>query len=247
MGQVLSSARPYPYLIIGNGRLARHFRHYFELLGIPHRQWYRQLSEPISDYLLQAEKIIICLPDDTIQAFIQKHQAADLKIKWIHCSGALAIPQAEAAHPLMAFGNRLYSRQVYESIWFITEEGRSSFTELFPELPNPARTVPADQKSYYHAWASMAGNFTTLLWQTYFERLRSQLKLPAEAAEPYLRAITENLVNSANPLTGPLARGDQATIEKHRAALISDQFKNIYESFIYYYTNLNLKEDPAND
>ena len=93
----------------------------------------------------------------------------------------------------------------------------------------------------------MAGNFTTLLWQTYFNRLQNQFNLPATAAEPYLRAITENLLNNTDPLTGPLARGDQVIIEKHRVALVSDQFKNIYDSFVKFYTESSLEENPAND
>ncbi len=247
MGQVLKPNRLYPYLIIGNGRLARHFIHYFYLQDIPCRQWYCRLAEPLSDFLPQVHKAIVCLPDDVIQDFIYRQQNVNPALIWIHCSGALSIPQAEAAHPLMTFSNELYSRSVYESIWFVTEEGRSSFSDLFPELPNPSRAIPADQKPLYHSWATMAGNFTTLLWQTYFNRLQNQFNLPATAAEPYLRAITENLLNNTEPLTGPLARGDQVTIEKHRVALVSDQFKNIYDSFVKFYTESSLEENPAND
>lgn len=37
-------------------------------------------------------------------------------------------------------------------------------------------------------------------------------------------------------LTGPLARGDQDTIEKNLSALNNDAFKPVYESFINAYT-----------
>ncbi|MFH1851988.1 MAG: DUF2520 domain-containing protein [Candidatus Neomarinimicrobiota bacterium] len=239
MGQVLKSTRTYPYLLIGNGRLARHFRHYLQLLGIPHRHWYRQLPTPITATLRHVEKAIVCLPDDAIADFIHCHRSLNPHIRWIHCSGSLSLPEVESAHPLMTFGSELYSREVYESIWFITEAGRTPFSELLPELPNPARAIPADRKSYYHAWASLAGNFTTLLWQNYFQRLHDQLDLPPAAAEPYLRAIATNLLTGGDPLTGPLARGDRATIEKHRRALQNDPFRAVYDIFVEIYSTLD--------
>jgi predicted short-subunit dehydrogenase-like oxidoreductase (DUF2520 family) len=78
----------------------------------------------------------------------------------------------------------------------------------------------------------MAGNFTTLLWQHAFAAFEERLGLPRSALQPYLEQVASNLVRSASPLTGPLARGDHRTVDRHLAALEGDPFHAVYESFV---------------
>jgi hypothetical protein len=78
----------------------------------------------------------------------------------------------------------------------------------------------------------MAGNFTTLLWQHAFAAFEERLGLPRTALYPYLDRIAGNLEWSASPLTGPLARGDRRTVERHLAALAGDPFHAVYSSFV---------------
>ena len=49
MGQVPSKSPvsgPSPYGFVGDGRLSRHWRHYFTSLGIPWKLWSRRLARP---------------------------------------------------------------------------------------------------------------------------------------------------------------------------------------------------------
>ncbi|NOZ74257.1 MAG: DUF2520 domain-containing protein [FCB group bacterium] len=232
MGQVPKSIHSAPYLLIGGGRCARHLHHYFDLLSIPHVCWSRKENQPLEAKLPQVDKVMVCISDAAIQPLIQRYQADYPNLLWIHFSGALSIPEAESAHPLMTFADRLYPPETYPSIWFVTEQGRLAFHDLFPELPNPNIAIPPAQKPYYHAWTSLAGNFTTLLWQAYSERMENQFSIPDQALSLYLRAITENIIQSDHPMTGPVVRGDWETITMHQKSLDQDEFKPVYEALV---------------
>lgn len=232
------------YLFIGNGRLAHHFRQYFKLLDIPFSHWSRSDSQSVDTLLPHFEKAILCISDKAIQNFIVEHKSVNPFVQWIHTSGALTIPEAASAHPLVTFADDLYSLEFYQSIWFITEESQPSFKQLFPELPNPHRSIPESDKTFYHAWTSLAGNCTSFLWDNYRKRLKVRLGLPGAAMKPYLQAIMHNILFSDNPMTGPLTRNDSTIVELHRRSLAGDPFEEFYEVFVKTY--FNTKEQKQN-
>jgi len=223
------------YLIIGNGRVARHFLHYFSLLGISVSHWHRGL--PLEE-LGDAERILVLIRDDVIENFIRDNLGDKQGIK-IHFSGSLVTQLASGAHPLTTFGQGLYAREKYEEIFFILDDTAPDFTQLLPGLPNPhARLAPA-MKAKYHAHCVMAANYSCLLWQKLFDAFENDFNLPAEAAFPLLKQQTDNLVSDReNALTGPLLRGDQATIARNLAALSGDAYQNIYQVFVETYQNI---------
>ena len=182
-----------PYLIIGNGRLAKHIAHYFSLSEIPYLNWYRKSTESLYSLIKQSQKILVLINDDEIENFISQNSPGFEYKTWIHCSGLLSTSLAESAHPLMTFSNELYDLQTYKQIPFITEKGRKSFTELFPELSNPFFEINSEDKSLYHAWCVMSGNFTTILWQRFFDVFELQFGINKKQAFPYLNMISKNL------------------------------------------------------
>ncbi len=229
------------YLIVGNGKVSRHFQFYFQSLNIPFSVWTRGSSESFDKIAQQIEKILVLIKDDEIERFISENKKGSLKNKiFIHFSGILTSSTAESVHPLMTFGENLYDPETYSKITFITEAGRKSFREIFPELPNFSFQISKEQKALYHAYCVMSGNFTTILWQSFFDYLKG-LNIPKESAYLYLNKITENILTSGNPLTGPLERRDIKTITKHIEALEDQPIKNIYLSFIEFYDS-KLKE-----
>lgn len=131
----------------------------------------------------------------------------------------------------MTFGDQPYDLVTYRSIPFVTTRGRRCFNELFPALPNPSRIISAEKKAHYHAWASMAGNFTSILWSAYFKRLEQEFQINSHFAKPYMQQVFNNLHSDNDPVTGPLARGDMRTIEKHLDSLEHDSFRQIYAAF----------------
>ncbi len=247
MERVPSDNKHTEYLVIGNGRLARHFLHYFDLLGVSYNHCTRQnlhelaqLAKPLVRSGVSG-RILLLIRDDQMMDFIRTYkQQVSSKIIWIHCSGVLSMDDAEAAHPLSSFSDVLFEDGFYASIPFVTEKGRRSFGELFPELPNPSYEIGREQKELYHAWCSMAGNFSTMLWQHFFHFLKHDLHLENQVAYAFLASITENLIRSKDPLTGPLKRGDTRTIERHLDQLKNTPMEGVYKSFINLYKNSKL-------
>ncbi|NQT63361.1 MAG: DUF2520 domain-containing protein [Candidatus Marinimicrobia bacterium] len=232
-----------PYLLIGNGRLAKHFNHYLNLLSIPHLHWWRSASSDLQSLIRQSDKILVLINDDAIESFVEQHKSRTENQLWIHCSGSLETTLAEGVHPLMTFGDTLYDLTTYQSMPFMTTRGRRSFHELFPELINPYSTISSKKRALYHAWASMAGNFSSMIWSEYFQRLEKDFGLNSQLAIPYLNQIFKNIKNSQTPLTGPLLRGDDHTINAHLDSLHNDAFKGIYSAFTEAYRRTaSLKE-----
>lgn len=227
-----------PIGIVGDGRLARHLLHYLSLLGRSAINWSRRTSSADPpDALSSCHTIVVLLSDAEIVPFIERWPALRHK-SLVHCSGGLVTDLAECAHPLMTFGEPLYDLATYERVPFITEVGRAPFEQLLPDLPNPSFAIPAAARPYYHALCVMAGNFSTLLWLKLFGELEGQFGIPAWAAHGYLAKITANLETEGDrALTGPLARGDAATIAANLRALEGDPFHQVYAAFVRAYEN----------
>lgn len=221
---------PKDYLIIGRGRLARHLARYFDLLSIPNRIWYRELSpEVLQIWAQEASKILIAIPDKEIEALII---SANLpQDKTVHFSGALNTPLAHKIHPLMTFAHELYGIDDYLKIPFVGVKGKASLKDLIPELDNSYYEIEEDQFALYHALCVLSGNGTVVLWQNVIEAFAKSFDLPREILTPYMERIFVNLSqHPEDALTGPWSRGDQKTIEKNQSALEATSLLNVYQS-----------------
>lgn len=231
MGQVPAQTS---YLLVGDGRAARHFRRYLDLESIPFATWIREEgANALEKKTADADRILLLISDGAIESFHAGHPF--LKRSFcVHFSGALVSAAIRGAHPLMTFSDSLYDLATYRSIPFIIEKDRGSLAELLPGLANPSFAIDARDKAIYHALSAMAGNFTVLLWEKAFREFDERLGLPKAALIPYLRRVCENLARSAageSVLTGPLARNDSATIDRHLHELRGDAFANVYRVF----------------
>lgn len=241
MGQV-----PVRYGIVGNGRVAKHMRHYFELLRIPWFTWHRGSSDSIkpdsikssfetSEVLNLSDIILLAISDNAIEKFIEEHPSLNKK-KLVHFSGSISTPLAFGAHPLMTFSKDLYDLDTYKNISFITDE-KMNFKEVFPELPNLYFKIKDDMRPLYHALCVMSGNFTTILWERFFAQMERHFEIPREATSPYFERIFQNLreAKEGSVLTGPLKRGDVETLSKNLKALEGDPFQKVYQAFVTAY------------
>lgn len=223
------------YLVVGNGRLARHIRHYFSLENIPFRSWYRQKTQDeLRSELQNASHVLLAISDRAIEPFYAEHPELAEK-QCIHFSGSLVAKNIPSAHPLMTFANDLYDLETYRKIPFVIECGGPRFEELLPGLKNKSFEIVPEQKGLYHALCSLSGNFTIMLWEKVFLEFEQKLGLPKEVLIPYLQQIAANLANSSietSVLTGPLVRGDQATIDRHFRVLNGDPYREVYAAFV---------------
>ena len=184
----------------------------------------------------KAELIFITTPDDFIASVATE-------VKWqprqsiVHCSGAdstdILAPAREAGatvgafHPLQTFASVEQAIENIPGSTFAVEAEEPLLTtlkEMTTTLKGDCIVLRAEDKVLYHAAAVIACNYlvtlvklATDLWQT-FDVPTNQA---AKALLPLLRGTINNIENVGIPqcLTGPLARGDAGTIEKHITAL----------------------------
>lgn len=233
--------KPLHYGIVGDGRAARHFIHYFSLLKIPFTQWSRGIAKETGSTpymrLKDVDVLLVLISDSAIEPFLRRWPAL-LQKKTVHFSGSLVSELAFGFHPLMLFGKELYDLKTYGKIPFVSEEEGPSFQEIFPNLPNPHFKISKEQKPYYHALCVLSGNFTSLLWKKSFQEFKSRLGLPEEVLQPYLFKVFENIHRDpVHAPTGPLVRKDYETIQRNLSALAGDNYGQVYESFARIYAS----------
>jgi len=182
------------------------------------------------------EFVFITTPDDIIPKVTSElnwHTGQSV----VHCSGASSVDALASAkqqgamvgsiHPCQTFAGIDQAIENLPSSTFAIEAEeplRSTLTEIATALNGDWVYLTAEDKALYHAAACIACNYfytlvkiATDLWQNFG-------KSTAEATKAYMPLLQGSLNNIANvglpgALTGPIARGDTATIRKHLAAL----------------------------
>ena len=223
------------YGIIGNGRVARHFCHYLQLLQLPYRQWQRQQSiTELHKLIAWSDRLLLLISDDAIEPFIEQYPQLHEK-RLLHFAASLYSPMAIGVHPLMTFTDELYPLELYQQIVFIRQQEEFDLSDLLPGLTNDCFVIPAQDAELYHSLCVLSGNFSCMLWQKLFSELNSRWGIPKQAALPYLQQVFANIATQAQPLTGPLVRNDQRTLQRNYAALTADPFQAVYQAFINAY------------
>lgn len=225
------------YLIIGNGRVARHFSHFMESSGFALSRWHRGVPLPVlKQSLATSSHVIVAISDDAIEGFAAEHLNHFSGVK-IHFSGAAVVPGVHGAHPLMTFGQKMYAVPFYSTIPFVVEDDAPDFNDLLPGFRNQHVRIKKSDKARYHALVAMAGNLSCLLWQRMFAAFEKDFGFDAKIGLPYMQQQAENLESDYKAaLTGPLARGDQETIKKHLNVLAQEpQWQAVYQAFVTAY------------
>jgi predicted short-subunit dehydrogenase-like oxidoreductase (DUF2520 family) len=183
-----------------------------------------------------AEMVFITTPDAVIPQIAAQ-------VKWhpgqrvVHCSGADSLDVLTPAtrsgaltggfHPLQTFASITHAIENIPGSTFALEAEEpllGTLREMAVALDGRWIALRPGDKVLYHAAAVLACNYlvtlvkmATDLWQTF----GASAPQAVEALLPLLRGTTNNLENVGLPncLTGPIARGDSGTIEKHIAAL----------------------------
>jgi predicted short-subunit dehydrogenase-like oxidoreductase (DUF2520 family) len=164
--------------------------------------------------------VLLCVPDRAI-ADVARSIAPG---PWIaHVSGATPLTALEphrqrfSVHPLQTFTMARGAEQLDGAWGAITAddgEGLLRARWLAAELGLRAFEVADERRALYHAGAAMASNYMVTLFRAASRALQAA-GAPPEALIPLMRRTIENGFD----LTGPIARGDRATIEAHLRAL----------------------------
>lgn len=217
--------------IVGPGRAGQSFRGALTAVGIS-----AELLERHADIVHAAsgvDAVLLCTPDAAIAptaAAIAPGNAVML-----HCSGATGLAalgshtRVGSLHPLMALPDaETGSMRLRSNGWFAVA-GDPIARRLVDALGGRHVAVPDRHRARYHATAAVAANhLVALLGQV--ERLAASIDVPVEAFFDLAAGSFGDVrrVGAAAALTGPAARGDQSTLDAHRASLPADEVE-LYE------------------
>ena len=177
---------------------------------------------------------LLCVPDDAIPDVAQ---ALTHGPGWVaHVSGATPLSALApherrfSVHPLQTFTKARGSEQLdgaWGAVTGETEEARAAGTWLAETLGLRPFLLADDARPLYHAGAAIASNYLVTL-QRAAASLVEAAGAPPEALEPLMRRTIEN----GFELTGPIARGDWATVERHREAIRAarPELEHLYET-----------------
>jgi len=194
--------------------------------------------------------IFLCLPDEEIPRVASS--LARSRTDWtgrlvFHTSGLLSSGvlkplQKKGAliasfHPVQAFPHKKTRPSQFHGISFGLEGDKKALVSargLVRQLGGRAMVIPEDAKPFYHAACSFASNFLVILLEA-AAGLLSQAKIPRKRAAgmlfPLIQGTLRNVkkLDTTGSLTGPLVRGDTASVGSHLDALKRlPQYAEIY-------------------
>jgi predicted short-subunit dehydrogenase-like oxidoreductase (DUF2520 family) len=193
-----------------------------------------------------ADLVLLTVPDSQLPGLIQGLAATAV---WqpgqlaVHTSGAHGIGVFEPAaaigvigmalHPVMTFAGRAEDLQRLEGAAYgvtATPEFRPVAETLVLELGGEPIWVPESARPGYHAGLSMASNHLVTLVNDSQDVLRAAgVEDPVRLLAPLLTASLDNALRLGDDaLTGPIARGDRATVEAHIRALRGTKYLQPY-------------------
>ena len=193
------------------------------------------------EQLRPASIFVLAVPDDQIAGCCAKLQQAGKLHRGVtvfHCSGALSSAELAAAratgaavasvHPIRSFADPAAVADDFRGTWCGVEGDDAALAVLGPLFESfGARMVPVqrDAKTLYHAAAVFASNYVVTLMavaqQAYIDAgIAPDVALALLA--PLTRESVENVIRlgPAAALTGPIARGDHATVARQQQAVL---------------------------
>lgn len=192
-----------------------------------------------AEELPQAQSYLLAVSDDQLQ-----HAAALLpasldlsdSVIW-HCSGALAASHLAglkargawlaSCHPVRSFADRVSAEAEFAGTLCACEGDAVALARLMPALQAAGAKVfeiQAEHKALYHAAAVMANNYLVSLLDSAIQTYLAA-GISAELAQQLSVSLAQQGLNNLRQfgpelaLTGPVARGDWQTVQRHQQAL----------------------------
>jgi predicted short-subunit dehydrogenase-like oxidoreductase (DUF2520 family) len=200
----------------------------------------REAAGTVAEAVSGARAILLAVPDDVLPGL-----AADLAARGavegdqvvLHLSGVhtrdILVPLETSGaalgslHPLQTISEPDRAAERWRGAYAALEGDERAMVEaerLARALGLIPIRIPRGAKAAYHAAAVVASNYVVVLAEL-AARIAERGGVPREAADrmfrPLVRGAAENLQRQtpAEALTGPVRRGDAATVRRHLAAL----------------------------
>ena len=179
------------------------------------------------------EVVLLCVPDRAIADVA----ASIPRGPWVaHVSGATPLralaphERRFGVHPLQTFTRGRGPEQLdgaWAAVTAEDEDGHDAGFWLAETLGLRPFSLAEGSRTLYHAGAVFVSNYLVTLHRA-AALLFESAGAPPEALEPLMRRTIENHFE----LTGPVSRGDWATVDAHRAAIHAErpELDSLYET-----------------
>ena len=203
----------------------------------------------IPDVVAGAELVLLAVPDDALADLVAGLAATGA---WqagqivVHTSGLHGLevfePAAEqhvlplALHPAMTFtGTAVDLERLADCCFGVTaaEPLRPVAEALVLEVgAEPVWVAEADRGAYHLALAHGANHLVTLVSQALDILGGTGIEAPDRVLGPLVRAALDNALRARDAaLTGPVARGDLGTVERH-VSIAADQSPDVRPAYV---------------
>jgi predicted short-subunit dehydrogenase-like oxidoreductase (DUF2520 family) len=195
---------------------------------------------PVDDVPSNADLVVVAVPDDVLPGLIEGLANAGAVRPgqfWMHPSGRHGIgvlaPVAEhhglplAVHPVMTFtGTSVDLARLDGCPFGVTAPDaiRTVAEALVVEMGGDPVWVPEERRALYHAALAYGSNFLITLVAQSVDLLRAAgVDEPNRLIAPLLSASLDNALRAGDQaLTGPVMRGDAASVSAHLAVIAEE-------------------------
>ena len=206
----------------------------------------------------RCDAIVLCVPDAEIAPAAEVVTGAAPLVG--HTSGATPLSALAHAgvpafglHPLQSFAHPgVRFEGAGAAVAGTTPEALAFATELAERLGMKPFEIDDEGRPAYHAAASVASNFLVTL-EAAAEAIAAGAGLARDEARellaPLIRQTAENVaeLGPEAALTGPVARGDEATVDAQRAAVeeTAPELLGLFDELVRQTRSLAAQRSPA--
>lgn len=233
--------------IVGPGRAGRSLGIALGRAGWAEARYFGR-NDDLADVGDGADVVVVATPDDVIAAVAEALPRVDAAVVHLSGSRGLAVlgdhARVGALHPLVSLPDPHTGADRLPGSWFATA-GDPVVEQMVAALGGRSFVVADEDRAAYHAAAVIASNhLVALLGQA--ERISAVAGVPFDAILDLAEGSLGNVraLGPAAALTGPAARGDEATIRRHLAALGDDEAAS-YEALAAEARRLAGRAQPA--
>lgn len=205
---------------------------------------------PMISELPPADITFITTPDDLISATceeLSRNPFIKMGSVVLHCSGSLSSDAlisikakgcyVASAHPMRSFAKPELSVAQYSGTYCAVEGDKEALAPvcfLFNAIGSTTYEIDRMKKSSYHAAGVFASNYLVTLAQQALSCMKDagvENEMAMHVITNIMRGTVSNLEKTLSPeqsLTGPIKRGDIATIMNHMASLTDMEQKHLY-------------------
>ncbi|MCD8375777.1 MAG: DUF2520 domain-containing protein [Oscillospiraceae bacterium] len=226
----------------------------------------RAYQEP-ARLVQDSDALFLTVPDGAISSVFCQLKKSGISGKQIcHCSGAMSAGEAfpgigqtgacgYSIHPLFPISSRLESYRELPGAFFCLEGDGPHLTDwegLLTGLGARVQRINGAEKARYHAACAISSNLMCALVgesQKLLEGCGFSPQGALEALAPLMRGNLEHLIacGPVQALTGPVERGDAATVQKHLACFETPQELELYRVASRKLVELAREKNPGRD